>query len=206
MDQASEADFRCLAGFRGLQLQLGSFLEGEHAGNNVVGEFLPEDVVAHDTVVIGLAREGNPVFGAGQFFHQLLYGFVGLEVRVVLGNRVEIGQGLGQQVFGATQALDLGAVAGVSGGIFLSADGVVSGFHHLGEGGFFMIHIRLGGFHQVGNQVVPALQLHINLCEPVLELVAQRYQLVVDKNQVENDNGNNNKADDSGSHDDSLEG
>ena len=60
--------------------------------------------------------------------------------------------------------------------------------------------VGLGRFHQVGNQVVAALELNINLGKSVLELVSQGYQAVVDKHDVDNNNCNNNQADQCGSH------
>lgn len=60
--------------------------------------------------------------------------------------------------------------------------------------------IGLCRFHQVRDQVVPALQLNVNLGKPVLELVTEGNQTVVDKDQVENNDGNDNQADNGGSH------
>ena len=47
---------------------------------------------------------------------------------------------------------------------------------------------------------MPTLQLNINLGKPVFELVAQGNQAVVDKDQLENNDGDNDQADNSGSH------
>src|SRR5665811_2149288 len=46
-------------------------------------------------------------------------------------------------------------------------------------------HIRLGGLHQVGDQVVAALQLHVDLRKCVLEAVSERNQAVVDRDRPE---------------------
>src|SRR2546429_1300242 len=40
--------------------------EAERAGEQAVGEGFPARVVFHHRVVVGLAREGDPVLGAGQ--------------------------------------------------------------------------------------------------------------------------------------------
>jgi hypothetical protein len=50
-----------------------------------------------------------------------------------------------------------------------------------------MFEIALGGFHQVGNEIVSPLQLHIDLGERILEPVAQRNQTVVDPDGPEAD-------------------
>ena len=43
-----------------------------------------------------------------------------------------------------------------------------------------MLHETFGGFHQVGNQIVATLQLHIDLCEGVFVAVAEFHQAVVE--------------------------
>jgi hypothetical protein len=43
-----------------------------------------------------------------------------------------------------------------------------------------VLQVALGRLDQVGDQVVAALELHVDLRERVLEAVAQRYQPVVD--------------------------
>src|SRR5690554_237276 len=200
MAQASETDFRGLAGVRAFELELRGFFESKHSGYYVVGELLPENIVVHHAIVIGLACKRHPILGAGQFLHQLLDRLVGFQIRIVLSNRIKIGEGFGQQVLGSAQPLDTSAVARITGSVLLGADRVIAGFHYLGKGRFFMGHVGFGRVDQVGYQVVPALQLDINLSKTILELIAQGNQLVIDKYQIENDNGNNNKANDSTCH------
>jgi hypothetical protein len=55
-------------------------------------------------------------------------------------------------------------------------------------------HVRLGRLDQVGDQVVPALQLHVDLAEGVLVAVAQGDEIVVDphreqRRQADDDQG-----------------
>src|SRR5690606_675914 len=125
-------------------------------------------------IVIGLAGKGYAILCAGKFFHQLLGGFVGFQLGVVLGHCVEVCQGFGEQVLCTAKALNLGIVARVFGGVFLGADCVIPGFHYLSQRRFLVVQIGLGCFNQVRDQIVPALQLHINLGKAIFELIAQR--------------------------------
>ena len=50
-----------------------------------------------------------------------------------------------------------------------------------------MRHVGLGGFDQVGDQIVAALELDVDLREGVLEAIAQVHQVVVERDQPEND-------------------
>src|SRR5699024_8858438 len=55
-----------------------------------------------------------------------------------------------------------------------------------------MRHVTLGGFHQTRNQIVAAVQLHINLRECILVTVARRDQPVVaDHHRNHYDDGDN---------------
>jgi hypothetical protein len=59
-----------------------------------------------------------------------------------------------------------------------------------------MRHVTLGGFDKVGDQVVTAFELDIDLSERVLESILQRDQIVVQANEVhqeENNDGPNGK-------------
>ena len=42
-----------------------------------------------------------------------------------------------------------------------------------------MLHVSLGDFHQVGDQVVTSLELNINLRKRILESVSRNNQTVV---------------------------
>jgi hypothetical protein len=53
--------------------------------------------------------------------------------------------------------------------------------------------IASGDLDQVGNQVVAALQLHVDLREGVLERVARGHQAVVDAHAPECDGGHNHQ-------------
>ena len=73
-------------------------------------------------------------------------------------------------------------VAGVRCGFLVGADRLVARLDDRLQCFPFMRHVGLGGFDQIGDQIVTALKLHIDLRESVLEPVAQRDQFVVDSN------------------------
>ena len=73
---------------------------------------------------------------------------------------------------GAEQAFHGGGVGGVGGGgLRGGVGGVARGDHGL-EGLALVLEVALGGFHQIGDEVVATLQLHVDLGEGVLETVA----------------------------------
>jgi hypothetical protein len=60
-----------------------------------------------------------------------------------------------------------------------------------------VLDVALGGLDQVGNQVVAALQLHVDLREGVLEAIAHRHQAVVDRDRPEHDHNDDDEENDS---------
>ncbi len=78
----------------------------------------------------------------------------------------------------------------------LGTDGHVAGLGNLFQGLAFVSGITFDCLDKVGDQVVPALELNIDLGPGVLELVAQANQAVVDTNQPgdqgDQDNAENN--------------
>lgn len=60
-----------------------------------------------------------------------------------------------------------------------------------------MFEVALRGLHEIGDQVVPALQLHVNLRKRVFKTVSQLNQLIVNtddpKNRDHRDEGKNSK-------------
>src|ERR1035437_860866 len=60
--------------------------------------------------------------------------------------------------------------------------------------------VSLGSFHQIGDQVIAALQLHIDLRESVLETVAQGHQAIVDRYRPYQQNHYDDRNNDDRSH------
>src|SRR5205809_6840987 len=80
-------------------LEQGRLLEAAEAGDEVVREALDCSVVAHDCVVVGLARERNLALGPGQLFGELHHGLIGLEVGIRFGHRKEPAERAGKAGF-----------------------------------------------------------------------------------------------------------
>ena len=143
--------------------------EVEHAGDEVAREALDLGVVAHDGVVVELAREGDLVLGRGQLLLERHDVLVGLEVGVVLDHREQRTQALGQGVLG----LCLGGRTLGAGG-----HGGRAGVGHLRQGVLLELHVALDRLDQVGDQVVPPLELHVDLAPGVVDLVAPPHESV----------------------------
>ena len=48
----------------------------------------------------------------------------------------------------------------------------------------FVFHVAAGNLHQIGHQIVPAFQLHINLTKSIRDPVTQLNQAVVNAHQT----------------------
>jgi hypothetical protein len=62
-----------------------------------------------------------------------------------------------------------------------------------------MFHVPFGDFHQIGNEIVAALELDVDLSEGIFESIAQRDEGVVDardRQAENNDNDEQNSEDD----------
>src|SRR5581483_8340395 len=87
-------------------------------------------------------------------------------------NREQAFQSGGELPFGH------GAIGGSSG---LHGHGAI--FRNVLEGGFFVGSIALDGFHEIGNQVVTALELHVNIGPGGVGAHPQLHQTVVEADQ-----------------------
>jgi len=101
-------------------------------------------------------------------------------IRVVLGEREQASERAGKALLGLHKPFHGFGIAGILGGLLLGLLGLVAGLDDRLEGLTLMPQVALGRFHQVGDQVVAALELHVDLGEGVLEPVAQGHQTVVD--------------------------
>jgi len=123
---------------------------------------------AGGNVVVELARETDFVFRRGQLFLKLADIFARSQLRVLLHHNKEFGERIRQRTL-------------LGGGILGSvcAHGCRPSLHHFLERILLKLHDPLHGVHQVGDQVVAALQLHVNLFPPVGHLIAQTDQAVI---------------------------
>ena len=152
-------------------------------------------------VVEGLPGEGDAVLGRGEFFHEGTHGGVSLEFRVVLGDNHELTKGATQARLSLCKVAHGGRVGRVARKANVGLRGLRTGFDDRGQRAAFMGHVTLGGFDEVRDEVVTALQLHVHLGEGVLEAVPQPDEGVVDADQEEadeNEGGEKNKKCDDG--------
>ena len=107
----------------------------------------------------------------------------GLEIRIAFHVNHQSAQGAGELAFGRA---GLGGSAGLHG----IGAGVGDGFERFA----LMAHVAFHGFDEIGDQVVAALELHIDLRPGVVHVVAQPHQAVVDRDEPEERAGENIRA------------
>jgi hypothetical protein len=95
-------------------------------------------------------------------------------------------------------------VAGLGGDFLLGRHRAVAGLDHGIQRLPLMAHVAFDGFDQVGNQIVAAFELHVDLSEGVLDAVPGDHQPVVDAHQPEReqepDAQEHEQGDDDGTH------
>jgi hypothetical protein len=73
----------------------------------------------------------------------------------------------------------------------LCCHGGIAGLDHCVERAALMRGLTLHGFDQIGDQIVPLLQLHVDVGEGLIDALSERNQSVLDK-----DGENDQKTDD----------
>jgi hypothetical protein len=178
-------------------------LESEHAGENHVGENLAGGVVGHDGVVVGLTREADFVLGRGELLGELHHVLVGFEIGVLLGDDHEAGEGAAEAGFGRKQTFHRVAIGGIGGDGGGGGGGDVTGLDDGFERGALVLHVALGGLDEVGDEIVAALELDVDLGEGVFEAIAEGDEGVVDAGDPERGdekNGEDDAEDDKDKH------
>ena len=143
-----------------------------------------------------MAGEGDAVLGRGELFHQAAHGGVGLELRILFRDDHELAQGAAQAGFGLAEVAHGGRIVRVAGEADVGLGRLGAGFDDGGEGAAFVGHVALGGLDEVRDQVVAALELHVDLGEGVLAGITQRDEPVVDADAP--DRGKDDGPDDDG--------
>src|SRR5664280_872201 len=164
-------------------------LDVEHTSHHVRRERLDLCVqVAHHRVVI-TASILDRIFQSAQRTLQRLELLRGAQLRVSLGHRKQPAQGVGE--------LSLGfALLRRSGG----GHGRTAIFGDVLEGPLFVRGVALHGFHQVGDKVVAAFQLHVDIGPGVVGADLQLHQTVVNADQRERDDGQYGDNNDDSNH------
>ena len=140
----------------------------ERLSDEAVGKDLLRRVESRRDVVVELAREPDLVLRRAELLHQRADVLVRLEVRVVLRQSEQPRESLGQLIL---------ARGGV--GDALSGHGAVSRLDDFLQSVLLELHLTLHRRDQIGDQVVAALQLDVDLFPGVRDLVLERDQVVV---------------------------
>src|SRR5436309_5905065 len=171
---SAERDARRLALLRALgRLQRLRRREHEEVGDEVAREALAADVVVHHRVVVALARERDPVLGARQLFLQREHVLVGLQLRVRLDDGEQPPERARQPRLGLGQPAHRLRAAGCARRALRGLHGARAGRDDRVERLALVRHVSFGRLHEVGDQVVAPLELHVDLREGVAEPVAQ---------------------------------
>src|SRR6266516_2414757 len=163
--------------------------EAEDPGQQRVGEGLNRGVVLPDRAVVMLPGETDLVLGGGQLLMELHDILVGLELRVVLHEGEELTQGSGQEI------LCLGRLRGAGRSLLLSSDGGIAGLDDASERRLLELHVALHGVDQVGDQVMPPLELNADLVPGLVDHVPQADEPVVHEDQEERDDRDDDQDD-----------
>ena len=163
-----------------------TLLEAEHAREDVGGELqnLGVEVAHHSVVIASGVLDG--VFDLGEGILQRSETLDGAELRIGFGKGKEAFERAGEHVFGC------GLVGGASGG-----HGAIAGVDNSFESAFFMAGVAFDGFDEIGNQVVAALELNINVGPGVVALDFQADQAVVHADAEKHQQDKDDQQDDS---------
>src|ERR1700730_10809750 len=180
----AEADLGSFALRGGSDFEEFALFEAEHAGEDVGGELQDFRVQVADDGVVIAAGVLHGVFDLREGVLKGSEAFDGAQLRIGLRKREEAFQGAGEHVFG------LGLVGGAGG-----THGAIAGVDYSFEGALFVASVALYGFDEVGDQVVAALELDVNVGPGVVALDFQAHQAVVhadaDEHQQDKDDENN---------------
>lgn len=180
-------------GLRGRQHGRGR--KTQQARDDEVRELRRRIVEIQRLVVVGLACKTQAVFGAGDLFGQRLHGGVGLEFRVTLGHHHQAAQAAAEYALCRCQRAH-GAGALRCGTHRRSrALRLAAGLDDSLQRGGLVREIATCHLHQIGNQVIPTLELHINLAKRVGNAVTQLHQPVVNSDSPHQQYRQNTKDD-----------
>src|SRR5690242_9622373 len=153
-----------------------------HASDDIGRKLLDAGVeVAHGSVVIA-ARVLQRVFDLVQGGLELAKILGRAELRVGFREREELAQGAGQHAFG----LALGRRT-------LRGHSLIAGGGDGFERAAFVGGVAFHGFDEIGDEVIAALELHVDIGPGVIALHAEANQSVVEKDNHEGEHGDDNQ-------------
>src|SRR6185312_8800661 len=161
--------------------------ESEHAGKNRGRELLDSGVVFLHGVVEEAARGGELVFDVGQVRLQLLEVRVGLQVRIVFRQCEKLPQRSAEHVFRRDLLLDA-----------RRGDSHIARLDDRLQRPALVRGVSLYRLHQIGDQVVALLELHIDVGEGLVGPLPHGDQAVVDADGPYNDYDNDAEDDPAG--------
>src|SRR4029077_19527253 len=147
-----------------------------HAGDDVRGEHGDLGVEVADHGVVIAARVLHAVFDLIQRLLELRETFYGAKLRVRFGERENLAEGGREHAFRF----------GLRGGAFSGHSAVARGDHAF-KRAFLMGRVAFYGLDEIGNQVVAALELDINVGPGVVALHPQTHQAVVQADDEDHD-------------------
>src|SRR6266508_1133445 len=163
--------------------------EAEHRREDALRHGADGVVVGQDRVVVVLPCVRGPVLGLRQLLLQRQEALVGLEVRVGLRHRKQALQGAAQHVLGRRLA-----------GGSLRVDRPRPRLGDRLQRAPLMGGVALDGLDQVGDQVVTALELHVDLAPRVVDMVPPPNQAVVDQHGHDQQHDDDRHDDEGGGH------
>src|SRR6266542_529284 len=151
--------------------------ESEHPREHARRERLERGVVVADVAVVEAPGEGDLVLGRGEVLGEVLELLDRLQLWVVLRDGEQRAQRAAQLVLGLRSLLRRrGGTRG---------DGARAGLGHFVENAALVRRVALHGLDEVGDQVVPSLQLDVDVGPGFAHALAQRDEPVVRRDEDE---------------------
>src|SRR5918993_4068821 len=164
-----------------LGLEVFPLRKAHRTGEDHRGEALYFRVVGLDRIVVVLPGEGDLVLRRGELLLEVDQNRVRAEIGIVLGD--------GEQVPDRPRETGLGL------GLLprrLRLHRLGAGLRYLGEHVLLLAEVLLHAFEEVGDQVVPPLQLHVYLPVRLLDLVTAPHETIVGGDGVDHEHHQDN--------------
>ena len=159
-------------------LHHGAWREAERARHHQFGKLPRQVVVVEHRVVVRLPGKADAVLGAGQLLGQRADRFVGLQLGIGLGQHHQPAQAARQRLLGGLHGLGGGRIGRAAAQGVGGTHGVAAGPRDGLQRGGLMREVTLCRGDEVGNEVVPALELHVDLPGGIGNAVAALHEPV----------------------------
>ena len=149
---------------------------------------MAQGVVIHHRIVISLARKSHAVFGAAQFFAQLHHALVGFQFGIGFNRHMKAAQSAVERGFAVGERFERRS-ARIGRRRAQSLIGTGARLRHCLKRAALVPQISAHRFHQIGHQIVPPLQLHLNLRKRIEIKVFGGHQFVVKPRRPQHQHG-----------------